>query len=127
MLVACTLLVTFLDVFSFENKFDILDFYAGAGRLARGGRTLGVGCNTCLPKVNSMSVKFKVIYGLGITSRIAPEVKLPAHSTLPMLSPMRLTSTPMLDSRCLSSHCVLVATLIGGRLSSCKAMVLIIG
>ena len=67
-LIACVLLVTFLDVFSFENKFTILDFYAGAGRLARGGRTLGLDCRACLPKkLKRMSMEFEGISLLGIT------------------------------------------------------------
>ena len=103
-LVACTLLVTFLDVFSFENKFTLLDFYAGAGRLARGGRTLGLGCNS--PQKNEKHVnEFQNNKWTWYCFQFAPEVTPPAHSTLPMLSPMHLTSTPMLDSRSLSSQC----------------------
>ena len=33
-----------MDNFCFENKYDIVDFFAGAGRLARGGRLLGQSC-----------------------------------------------------------------------------------
>ena len=34
-------MVTFLDDFEFCNHYDMLDFFAGAGRMARGGRVVG--------------------------------------------------------------------------------------
>lgn len=40
-MIACVLMVTFLDDFEFLNHYDLLDFFAGAGRMARGGRVLG--------------------------------------------------------------------------------------
>lgn len=38
--------MSFLDLFTFDGKFTVLDFFAGAGRLARGGRALGPGFPT---------------------------------------------------------------------------------
>ena len=46
-LLAAVLLVVCMEGFSFEDKFDICDFFAGAGRLARGGRFLGRSCAAC--------------------------------------------------------------------------------
>ena len=43
MLITCVVLITFLDIFQFEDKYQILDFFAGAGRLARGARIIGEG------------------------------------------------------------------------------------
>lgn len=40
-LVACVMMVTFLDMFEFQNRYDVVDLFAGAGRIARGGRVLG--------------------------------------------------------------------------------------
>lgn len=34
-------MVSWLDNFDFQNQYDLVDFFAGAGRLARGGRVLG--------------------------------------------------------------------------------------
>ena len=34
-------MVSWLDNFDFKNQYDIVDFFAGAGRLARGGRMVG--------------------------------------------------------------------------------------
>ena len=47
-LITCILLITFLDIFKFENKYEILDFFAGEGRLARGARMVGEGCSNQL-------------------------------------------------------------------------------
>lgn len=43
------LLVTFLDKFAFEDKYDVLDFFAGAARLAKGARVLGGGLQEEVP------------------------------------------------------------------------------
>lgn len=38
---ATVLLVSFLDTFSFKDHYDVLDFFAGAARLARASRFAG--------------------------------------------------------------------------------------
>ena len=41
-LITCILLVTFLENFEFQDRYKVLDFFAGQQRLAHGGRYLGM-------------------------------------------------------------------------------------